>query len=79
MKGTHSTCLGSGLTCKYETRLGRLTKDKHSSLLCKGVTYGRKSFTTLATEVEFTTDEPSIQENGKTPYSQRFTTYEWGQ
>jgi hypothetical protein len=35
---------GSGLTCKHKTRLERLAKDKHSSLLRKYVNYGCKKF-----------------------------------
>jgi hypothetical protein len=38
------TRVGSGLTCKHYTRLERLARDKHSSLLQKFVTYGRKKF-----------------------------------
>jgi hypothetical protein len=34
----------SGLTCKHYTRLERLARDKHSSLLRKSVNYGRKKF-----------------------------------
>jgi hypothetical protein len=33
-----------GLTHKHKTRLGRLARDKHSSLLRKSVNYGRKKF-----------------------------------
>ncbi len=38
--------LGSapGLTHKYKTRLERLARDKHSSLLRKSVNYGSKKF-----------------------------------
>ncbi len=36
--------IGSGFTCKHETMLERLTRDKHSSLLQKSVNYGRKKF-----------------------------------
>ncbi len=38
------TWVGSGLTQKHYTRLERLARDKHSSLLRKSVTYGRKKF-----------------------------------
>ncbi len=33
-----------GLTRKHLTRLGRLARDKHSSLLQKSVNFGRKKF-----------------------------------
>ncbi len=33
-----------GKTHKHKTRMERLAKDKHSSLLQKFVTYGRKKF-----------------------------------
>jgi hypothetical protein len=36
--------LGSSLTSKHETRLERLARDKHSSLLRKSVNYGQKKF-----------------------------------
>jgi hypothetical protein len=36
------TRLGSGLTYKHHTRLERLARDKHSSLLQKFVNYGHK-------------------------------------
>ena len=39
-----SNQVGSGLTLKHSTRLERLAKDKHSSLLRKSVNYGRKKF-----------------------------------
>jgi len=39
-----STWVGSGLTCKHWTKLERLARDKHSSLLCKLANFGRKSF-----------------------------------
>ncbi len=42
------TQVGSGLTRKHYTRLERLAKDKHSSLLQKSVNYGQKSIITLA-------------------------------
>jgi hypothetical protein len=38
------TQVGSGLTHKHLTRLERLTKNKHSSLLRKSVNYGCKKF-----------------------------------
>jgi hypothetical protein len=38
------TWVGSGLTRKYWTRLERLAKDKHSSLLQKSINYGCKKF-----------------------------------
>jgi hypothetical protein len=37
-----------GLTNKHKTRLERLARDKHSSLLQKLVKYGQKSFIKLA-------------------------------
>jgi hypothetical protein len=37
-----------GLTHKHKTRLERLGRDKHYSLLQKSVNYGQKSFITLA-------------------------------
>ena len=36
--------IGSCLTCKHYTRLERLARDKHSSLLRKSVNYGHKKF-----------------------------------
>ncbi len=42
------TRVGSGLTRKYWTRVERLARDKHSSVLVTFVNYGRISFTTLA-------------------------------
>jgi hypothetical protein len=42
--------VGSGLTRKNETRLKRLARDKHSSLLRKSVNYGQKGFITLAAD-----------------------------
>jgi hypothetical protein len=45
------TRAGSGLTRKHETRLERLARDKHLSLLRKSVNYGRKSFIVQAPEV----------------------------
>ncbi len=41
------TRVGSGHTCKHQTRMERLAKDTHSSLLQTFVKYGRKSFITL--------------------------------
>ncbi len=41
------TQAGSMLTCKHQTRLERLARDKHSSLLRTFVNYGRKSFIIL--------------------------------
>ncbi len=38
------TQVGSGLTCIHKTRLERLARDKHSSLLQKSVNYGHKKF-----------------------------------
>ncbi len=38
-----NTRVGSGLTCK-QTRLERLARNKHSSLLRKSVNYGRNKF-----------------------------------
>jgi len=38
------TQVSSGLTSKHYTRLERLAKDKHSSLLRKSVNYGRNFF-----------------------------------
>ncbi len=35
-------CLGSSLTSKYQTRLERLARDKHCSILRKFANYGRK-------------------------------------
>ncbi len=45
LKGA-STWVGPGLTHKHKTRLERLAKDKHLSLLQKSVNYGRKKFST---------------------------------
>ncbi len=39
-----STCKGSGLTRKYQTRLERPAKDKHSSLFSQFVSYKEKKF-----------------------------------
>ncbi len=38
------TWVGSGLTCNHYTRMDRLARDKHSSLLRKFVNYGQKKF-----------------------------------
>ncbi len=38
------TLVGSVLNCKHYTKLERLARDKHSSLLQKSVSYGRKIF-----------------------------------
>jgi hypothetical protein len=38
---------GFGLSCKHETRLERLARDKHSNLLEAFANYGHKIFTTL--------------------------------
>jgi hypothetical protein len=38
------TQVGSGLTCKHQTRLDSLARDKHSSLIRKIVNYDRKKF-----------------------------------
>ncbi len=42
------TWVRSSLICKHQTRLERLARDKHSSLLQKSVNYGQKSLITLA-------------------------------
>jgi hypothetical protein len=42
------TQVSSCLTLKHQTRLERLARDKHSSLLRKIVNYGRKSFIRFA-------------------------------
>ncbi len=42
---------GSGLTSKYLTRLERLPRDNHSSLLRKSVNYNRKTFYSTGTRV----------------------------
>ncbi len=42
------TWVGSCITCKHYTILVRLSRDEHSSLLRKFITYSRKSFITLA-------------------------------
>ncbi len=42
------TWVGSGLSNKHLTRLEKLARSKHSSLVRKFITYGRKKFTTLA-------------------------------
>jgi hypothetical protein len=45
LSGTPERCftwVGFGLSCKHETRLEKLAKDKHSNLLQKFVNYGRK-------------------------------------
>jgi hypothetical protein len=42
------TQVGSDLNCKHQTRLEKLARDEHSSLLRKSVIYGQKSFITLA-------------------------------
>ncbi len=44
----------SGLTHKHQTRLERLARDKHSSLLRTFVNYSRKSYTTPVQEENFT-------------------------
>ncbi len=38
------TWVGSGLTHRHQTRLERLARNKHTSLLRKSVNYGRKKF-----------------------------------
>ncbi len=38
------TRLCSSLTCKHKTRPERLARDKRSSLVWKGITYGRKKY-----------------------------------
>ncbi len=51
LSGTPERCfsqLGFGLTCKHLTRLEKLVRDKHSSLLWKSVHYRQKSFIILA-------------------------------
>ncbi len=43
----HERCftrVGSALTCKHQTRLERLARDKHFSLLRESVNYDRKKF-----------------------------------
>ena len=40
-------CSTPGLTCNHYTRLEKLARDKHSSLLQKSVIYRQKSFITL--------------------------------
>jgi len=42
--------VGSGLTNQHLTRLEKLARGKHSSLLQKFVKYGRKNFITLGPE-----------------------------
>jgi hypothetical protein len=43
IEGSHTTKnIASGLTHNHQTRLERLARDKHSSLIRKLVTYGRK-------------------------------------
>ncbi len=44
-----STLVGPSLACKYKTRLERLGRDKHSSLLQKFVNCGRKKFFRIGT------------------------------
>ncbi len=41
------------LNCKHWTRLERLARNKHSSLLQKFVNYGQRSFITLGPEMHF--------------------------
>ncbi len=43
------TWVGSGLTNKHQSKLEKLAIDKHSSLLQKFVTYGRKKFYNVET------------------------------
>ncbi len=47
LKGT--AWVSCGLTRKHQTRLKRLTRDKHCSLLRKVVTYDRKKFYKIVT------------------------------
>ena len=49
------TWVDFGLTCKYYTRLGRLTRDKHSILLTQLLIVVVKFFITLGPEVSFST------------------------
>jgi hypothetical protein len=53
-----------GLTHKHQTRLERLARDKRSRLLRKVVTYGRKSFVTLAPGVEQDFRQAEHEEDG---------------
>jgi hypothetical protein len=41
------TWVGFGLTCKHKTRLEKLARDRHSSLLQKSVNCGQKKFKSL--------------------------------
>jgi hypothetical protein len=40
----YSTEIGSGLLRRHQTRLEKLARDKHSSLLRKSIKYGCKKF-----------------------------------
>jgi hypothetical protein len=40
----YSTWVGSGLACRYLTKVEVLDSDEHSSLLQYGINYGRKKF-----------------------------------
>jgi hypothetical protein len=42
----YHTWVGSGLTCKYETNLKKLSRDKHSSLFICSVGADEKRFIT---------------------------------
>jgi hypothetical protein len=46
------TEVGSGLTNNHYTRLERLVRDKHSSLLRKFVNYGQKKFYNIGPRVQ---------------------------
>ncbi len=51
------TWVGSGLTCKHYTRLERLARHKHSSLLRKLVNYARKKFYSIGPRTTVANDE----------------------
>jgi hypothetical protein len=68
--GTHEsffTWVGSGLTFKHKTRLERLARDKHSSLLRKSVNYDVKSFIGLGAGQDWSTTVLVAKEGTDTP------------
>ncbi len=46
--------VGTGLTCKHYTRVERLARDKHFTLLRKSVNYGRNKFYNIGPKTSLT-------------------------
>ncbi len=70
LSGASERCffhLGSNLTSK-QTRLERLARDKHSSLLQKSINYRQKGFITLGPVWESPLNAESPQHSGNAQY-----------